>query len=137
MLQRLGGIGHLARRGDEVFFFSPAWASSPVARTRIATASVTSEKKIPPSRCAAPTRAAANSGTVLAARLMASRGLDTWEELTVPILLSIINMNLRDKYASLTELCNAEDVSEEGIADKLKVAGYKYVTEINQFKADT
>jgi len=68
---------------------------------------------------------------------MASRGLDTWEELTVPILLSIINMNLRDKYASLTELCNAEDVSEEGIADKLKAAGYKYVTEFNQFKADT
>ena len=87
----------------------------------------------PPGRA----RAAANSGTVLASRLMASRGLDTWEELTVPILLSIINMNLRDKYASLTELCNAEDVSEEGIADKLKAAGYKYVTKYNQFKADT
>ena len=52
-------------------------------------------------------------------------------------MLSIINMNLRDKYASLTELCNAEDVSEEGIADKLKAAGYKYVAEFNQFKADT
>jgi len=65
---------------------------------------------------------------------MAARGLDTWEELKVPILLSIINMNLRDKYASLTELCNAEDVSEEGIADKLEAAGYKYVTESNQFK---
>jgi len=82
-------------------------------------------------------RAAQLARTVLAARLMASRGLDTWEELTVPILLSIINMNLRDKYASLTELCNAEDVSEEGIADKLKAAGYKYVAEFNQFKADT
>ena len=50
------------------------------------------------------------------------------------ILLSAVNMQLRDEYSSLEELCKVHDISQEELVNKLKVAGFEYVKEINQFK---
>lgn len=51
------------------------------------------------------------------------------------ILVSIINMKLRDEYNSLESLCYDLNLIEEDIINKCKDAGYKYIKEQNQFKA--
>ena len=50
------------------------------------------------------------------------------------ILLSIINTKLRDQYASLDLLCYDLDLTKEKIVNKLKIIGYNYNEEENQFK---
>lgn len=49
------------------------------------------------------------------------------------MLLSVINMKLRDQYASLDALCEDMDVSKEAIAASLAQIGYEYSAERNQF----
>ena len=49
------------------------------------------------------------------------------------ILLSFINTQLRDNYPSLSEFCNANDIDEKEIADRLSLIGYEYNHENNQF----
>ncbi len=49
------------------------------------------------------------------------------------MLLSTVNMYLRDKYDSLDELCKAEDVSQEELIEKLSAAGFEYSEEANKF----
>lgn len=51
------------------------------------------------------------------------------------MLLSMVNMKLRDFYSSLDNLCEDWDVSTSVIEDKLKSAGYVYNKESNQFVA--
>ena len=50
------------------------------------------------------------------------------------MLLSFINMKLRDQYDSLDRLCDDLDVSKEEIIMKLKGINYEYDQEKNQFK---
>lgn len=50
------------------------------------------------------------------------------------MLLSIINMKLRDQYGSLDELCDDLDLSKSEIEEKLKTIDYLYNEAINQFK---
>lgn len=50
------------------------------------------------------------------------------------ILLSIVNMKLRDNFTSLQALCDDIEVSESEISEKLKVTGRTYNIEENQFK---
>lgn len=50
------------------------------------------------------------------------------------MLLSFINMKLRDQYSSLDALCDDLDVSQEEIIEKLKTIDYIYDNEKNQFK---
>ena len=50
------------------------------------------------------------------------------------ILLSIINMKLRDFYPSLEELCNDLDESMDEIKEILSTIGYHYDEDLNQFK---
>ncbi len=50
------------------------------------------------------------------------------------ILLSFVNMKLRDKYSSLQEFCEAYEITQQEIKDKLKKIEYEYVPEINQFR---
>lgn len=50
------------------------------------------------------------------------------------MLLSFINMKLRDQYDSLEELCDDLDVSKQEIIEKLKKIDYIYDIEKNQFK---
>lgn len=50
------------------------------------------------------------------------------------ILLSVINTKLRDNYASLEDLCDDLDYSEDEIKEILSAAGYHYDRDLNQFK---
>ena len=50
------------------------------------------------------------------------------------MLLSMINMKLRDRYPSFKELCDNLDESESEISDILDKAGYRYDEATNQFK---
>ncbi|MBE5799883.1 MAG: DUF4250 domain-containing protein [Clostridiales bacterium] len=49
------------------------------------------------------------------------------------MLLSFVNMKLRDAYSSLDALCEDMDVSKEEIIAKLAEVGYEYAKERNQF----
>ena len=50
------------------------------------------------------------------------------------MLLSFINLKLRDFYKSLDELCEDLDVSKEEIKDKLSGIDYYYNEETNRFE---
>ena len=50
------------------------------------------------------------------------------------MLLSVINMKLRDCYDSLDSLCDDLDVSREDIELKLASIQYVYDENVNQFK---
>ena len=49
------------------------------------------------------------------------------------ILLSVINMKLRDSYSGLDELCEDIEVDREMIEKKLEQIDYRYDEETNQF----
>lgn len=49
------------------------------------------------------------------------------------MLLSYVNLKLRDFYGSLPALCDDLDVSEEEIVTKLASIDYHYHKEKNQF----
>ena len=50
------------------------------------------------------------------------------------ILVSMINMKLRDFYSDLESYCDDMDIGMNIIEEKLKNAGYTYHGDINQFK---
>lgn len=50
------------------------------------------------------------------------------------MLLSVINTNLRDRYPSLTALCEDNNLDIEEIKKKLQSIDYTYNEELNQFK---
>lgn len=50
------------------------------------------------------------------------------------ILLSFINTRLRDQYSSLDELCDDLDIDRNEIEDKLRLAGFEYNPDQNQFR---
>ena len=50
------------------------------------------------------------------------------------ILLSVVNMKLRDTYSSLDALCDALDEDKSEIIGILASAGYTYDKVNNQFK---
>ena len=50
------------------------------------------------------------------------------------ILVSYINMMLRDRYPSLAEFCENKNADLEDMLKKLSDAGYEYNEEINQFR---
>ena len=49
------------------------------------------------------------------------------------MLLSFVNLKLRDFYSSLDMLCEELDVDRQEIIDKLVTIGYQYNEERNQF----
>ena len=49
------------------------------------------------------------------------------------MLLSYINLKLRDEFSSLDQLCDILDVSKSEIVEKLKSINYEYSEEHNQF----
>ena len=50
------------------------------------------------------------------------------------ILVSWVNLKLRDYYPSLEELCDDLDIEKTSIIEKLSAIGYEYNPEINQFR---
>ena len=51
----------------------------------------------------------------------------------VYMLLSAVNMKLRDEYESLDELCADQNVEREALEAKLRVAGFVYDAEHRRF----
>ena len=49
------------------------------------------------------------------------------------MLLSFVNMKLRDKYASLEDMCEDLDISSAEMIEKLAKIDYHYDVEKNQF----
>lgn len=49
------------------------------------------------------------------------------------MLLSFVNLKLRDYYSSLDAMCDDMDVSKTEIEDKLQSIGYTYNETRNQF----
>ena len=49
------------------------------------------------------------------------------------MLLSFINLKLRDNYASLDALCDDLDISKEALTQKLQSIDYSYDEKNNQF----
>ena len=49
------------------------------------------------------------------------------------ILLSFVNMKLRDEYPSLDELCAGLGEDRAALEDKLAAIGYEYDPAVNQF----
>lgn len=49
------------------------------------------------------------------------------------MLLSYVNLKLRDQYGSLSMLCEDLDVSEIQLTEKLAGIDYHYCSETNQF----
>lgn len=60
--------------------------------------------------------------------------LDNYLIMDPYILLSIINMKLRDEYSSLEALCEDKNISSYKLEERLRKVGYKYYEDINQFK---
>ena len=50
------------------------------------------------------------------------------------ILLSFVNMKLRDEYPSMDELCAALDIDRAALEEKLAAIGYAYDPAANQFR---
>ncbi|MBU5487912.1 DUF4250 domain-containing protein [Clostridium sp. MSJ-8] len=50
------------------------------------------------------------------------------------ILLSMINMKLRDMYSNLDNLCEDLDIDRVELEKKLEKIGYSYNSSVNQFK---
>lgn len=49
------------------------------------------------------------------------------------MLLSMINMKLRDEYGSLQSLCDDLELSQEELEEKLSTIGYRYDEVLNRF----
>lgn len=50
------------------------------------------------------------------------------------MLLSFVNLKLRDFYSSLEDMCDDMDVDAKEITDKLANIGYRYNASANQFQ---
>lgn len=50
------------------------------------------------------------------------------------MLLSVINMKLRDQYSSLEILCDDMNVDKADITERLGQIGYIYNEDLNSFK---
>ena len=50
------------------------------------------------------------------------------------ILLSYVNMKLRDEYTSLYEFCEEMDTDMDALVAKLATAGFHYEEATNQFR---
>ena len=49
------------------------------------------------------------------------------------MLLSVVNMKLRDHYATLDDLCLSEDICKDNLCQRLAQAGFEYSEENNKF----
>ncbi len=50
------------------------------------------------------------------------------------MLLSVVNTYLRDRYPSLAAFCEAEEVDQEALVEKLGRVDFIYEPEFNQFR---
>ena len=51
----------------------------------------------------------------------------------INILVSYVNMKLRDEYDSLDEMCLSLDEDRETLTERMKKEGWRYDESVNQF----
>lgn len=56
------------------------------------------------------------------------------KDMDTNILVSIINLKLRDYYSNLENLCEDMNIDVNVLENSLKKGGFSYNKEINQFK---
>ncbi|MGL5414934.1 MAG: DUF4250 domain-containing protein [Clostridium sp.] len=56
------------------------------------------------------------------------------QNMDVNILVSIINLKLRDYYKDLDTLCEDMDLNEQELKEKLEEGGFNYLKEGNCFR---
>ena len=57
-----------------------------------------------------------------------------FETKDINMLLSMLNMKLRDEFSSLSSLTSYYNVNKEDFLEKMKANGYEYIEDGNQFK---
>ncbi|WP_066873965.1 DUF4250 domain-containing protein [Clostridium mediterraneense] len=60
--------------------------------------------------------------------------LSNYKSIDPFMLLSIINLKLRDFYSSLNELCEDLNINKEELKEILEKNGFEYIESLNQFK---
>ncbi len=60
--------------------------------------------------------------------------LTQFATMDVNLLLSIVNMKLRDEFESLDDLARFYEIDPHALEQKLKEAGFEYQKPLNQFK---
>lgn len=60
--------------------------------------------------------------------------LSRYQSMDPYILLSAVNMQLRDDYADLQDLCRAHEIDMDKLCEKLKQAGFTYDAAQKQFR---
>ncbi|GLT15549.1 DUF4250 domain-containing protein [Vibrio algivorus] len=60
--------------------------------------------------------------------------LDNFESMDPVMLMSIVNMKLRDEYGDLDNLIKAFDIDKQALINKLASAGFDYLPEVKQFR---
>jgi hypothetical protein len=60
--------------------------------------------------------------------------LTNFENMDPFILLSAVNMRLRDQYSSLDDLCKSEEIDKEALIKRLADTGFSYNEDQRQFR---
>ena len=60
--------------------------------------------------------------------------LKNYLNMDVYMLLSAVNMQLRDEFESVSSLCSYHEIDEAKLKERLQEAGFTYVKEQSQFK---
>ncbi len=50
------------------------------------------------------------------------------------MLMSVVNVALRDRFPTLERFCKAHSITEEDLKKRLAAINYEYDEELNQFK---
>ena len=61
-------------------------------------------------------------------------GLDNYKTMDPYMLLSIINLKLRDYYSNLDSLCDDLNIDRKELEEVLRKKDLEYVESLNQFK---
>ncbi|MDY6322808.1 MAG: DUF4250 domain-containing protein [Succinivibrio sp.] len=65
---------------------------------------------------------------------MAMIPLTRFKTMDIYILVSAVNMQLRDEYSSLEDLCSAQEIPADELRARLEKGGFKYDPGTRQFK---
>ncbi|MDN3610737.1 DUF4250 domain-containing protein [Vibrio ostreicida] len=60
--------------------------------------------------------------------------LERFEAMDTFILLSMVNMKLRDEFSDIDSLVKFYDIDKEKLVNKLAQAGFEYLEDTGQFR---
>lgn len=60
--------------------------------------------------------------------------LTRFATMDINMLLSVVNMQLRDHYADLDDLCRAQDLDKEALTARLAGGNFHYQPDQKQFR---